>query len=326
MDSQKPINLNTILLTLCKTTSQHPMSADEIACLQNIKLDDVNAMLDKLYEGKAISSCKNIKGGVEQRLVWVTGLPYRPAPTMPKEVAWQHLRTQAQQTPPAKPTQEPTMDDRPKHIVIVPNNLNEQGIKTPQKIVRFLFANSSATSNEIRKNCQIEFVDPFIKAYVRKGYIERTKNQENLAVYAITPKGRLLGSADALYNHARVKHPTKMATKSSNNMEGYISLEDVNITVATQENQSNEFDELTADEKEEYASAIKELPSDFFDSPFPSDKPTIEFKLEPKQHIRFALTDEGTLMILGVQYAPIELSKEDTRRLYDFAENTAHAI
>jgi predicted transcriptional regulator len=309
---------------MCKTTAQSPMTDNQIATLNNITLDEANSMLDKLYEGKAISSVKNIKGGIEQRLVWLTGLPYRPALSISKEVAWQHLRTPITQPQPIEPKQDITMDDKKTIDLIVPNNLLEAGIKTPQKIVRFLFANSKATSNEIRKNCQIDFVDPFIKAYVRKGYIERTKNQDNLAVYAITPKGRLLGSADALYNHARVKHPSKMVIPKKSDVE--IVVADTPTPNLIIQEQITEVEELTPAEKEEYADAIKELPADFFDSPFPSDIPTIEFKLEQKQHIRFALTDEGTLMILGVQYEPIELSKEDTRRLYDFAENTVHAI
>lgn len=308
--------LQSLLLMLCKTTSQHPMSDGEIASLKNIKLAEANAMLDKLYEAKAISSVKSIKDGKEQRLVWVTGLPYRPAPTMPKEVAWQHLRTQAEQTPMPKPSQKATMDSQPKHILIVPTNINEAGIKTPQKIVRFLFANTKATINEIKMHCNIQFVDQFIKAYVRKGYIERTK-ENNLAVYAISPKGRLLGNADALYNQARVKHPSQLKKHEQK----------INQTVEAKEKSEQPLlttlmlDAFKPDQEN------NAQPANSIETERTSiEKTDIEFKLEKTQGIRFALTDEGTLMILGVQYAPIELSKEDTRRLYDFAENTAHAI
>lgn len=325
--TDQTITLESLLLMMCKTTAQSPMTDGQIATLNKITLNEVNAMLDKLYEGKAISSVKNTKGGIEQRLVWATGLPYRPALSISKEVAWQHLRTPIAQPQPIEPKQDITMHDKKTIDLIVPNNLLEAGIKTPQKIVRFLFANTKATSNEIRKNCQIEFVDPFIKAYVRKGYIERTKNQDNLAVYAITPKGRLLGSADALYNHARIKHPKKMVAKPINDKEAYISLDGANITVVTQDKHQAESDNFFIDDGRRYkALDIQQELKPASPDDLNQVKQPIELKYEPAQHIRFALTDEGTLMILGVHYTPIELSKDDTRRLYDFAENTVHAI
>ena len=222
------------------------------------------------------------------------------------------------------------MDDKSKTILVVPTNINEPGIKTPQKIVRFLFANTMVTSNEIREHCNLKDIDPFIKAYVRKGYIERTKNEAKLVVYSISPKGRLLGSADALYNQAKVKQPSKMvstapavmAPESDDKKESVLvnvigDTKDLVITLndVPQEKHSVKSDGFFDDDGRRYK------PLDVEQEP-----EKIEFKLDTTQHIRFALTDEGTLMILGVQYAPIELSKEDTRRLYDFAENTAHAI
>lgn len=373
-----------VLLLMCKTTAQTPMTDGQIASLLDTKREHVNDLLDQLYECKAISSVKNIKGGIEQRLVWVTGLPCRPITPTPKEIAWQHLRTQQN-----KSQQETTMDDQPKAVLIVPTNLNEAGIKTPQKIVRLLFANTKVTSNEIRKACNLQYVDPFIKAYVRKGYIDRVIDDSKLAVYSITPKGRLLGSADALYNHAKVKHPSKLGEATSNDESVFAHIaaqkeaiaenqrrfkaEQIKPTLEDRQALDKVFDKLIAEEKANIeltpeakpleiinvidTNGIKEVldkinPDDLnkiildkhkniiddlghdkaddiniiIEKAYLASKNEPQPDHEPVNPVRFALTDDGTLMILGVHYLPIELSKADTKRLYEFAENTVHAI
>lgn len=311
----KTITPEQVLLLMRKTTSQAPMTDGEIASLLDTKRDKVNEVLDQLYEGKAISSCKSIKGGIECRQVWVTGLPYRPV------YVSRPTPTQPTRTPVQPIKQETTMDDA-KAALIVPTNLNEKGIKTPQKILRFLFANTKATSNEIRKACELQYVDPFIKVHVRKGYIDRTiDTQTKLAVYAITPKGRLLGSADALHNHAKVKTPSMIGKATDSN-------ETVFVHIAAQQ------EAVTENQRRFKTEAIKpvlqdqQYPEKAIEKWIAEDKADIEFKLDtkPADPVRFALTDDGTLMIIGIHYQPIELSKADTKRLYDFAENTVHAI
>lgn len=336
----KTITPEQVLLLMCKTTSQTPMTDGEIASLLDTKRNHVNEVLDQLYEGKAINQANVTKNGVAARQVWVTGFAYRRAPvqskvippprrneqassyTPPNDMLWQHLRVE--------PIKEPTMTTTQPKAIVTPSNLNEKGIKNPQKIVRFLFANTQATSNQIRQACDVQHVDPFIKPYVRKGYVDRVVNPESkLAVYSITAKGRLLGSADALYNCAKIKQPSKMMHEETKAKTNFVHIPAVEKPVSESPTRVKPVDDdLTAEQKEEYAAAVKELPADFFDDAFPADKTAIEFKLETKHAdpVRFALTSDGTLMIIGVHYLPIELSKEDTKRLYDFAENTVHAI
>lgn len=206
------------------------------------------------------------------------------------------------------------MQTESKNELIVPKNANEAGIKTAQKILRLLFANTKASSPQVRKACNIAVIDSFIKPYLRKGYLSRHLDDNKIAIYQITPTGRLHGSADALYAVGSQKSPNNNLAKPIIDTKASV-VEPVSETIKALGNIIEDMPINHAAEQLNEGEIKVHLNNDTY-----IDKPAA---IEAAKPIRFAFTSDHTLMILGIDYSPIELSKADTDNLFDFVVATA---
>lgn len=319
-----------LLALLCKTTAQTPMTDIQIAAAWNIDRDQANQLLDLLYEGKAISSVKNIKGGIEQRLVWATGLPYRPALYVPKQATWGHLRNETPMKLLSQPEQEAIMDDAKPSVQVKPPNTDNKELIMLQCI--YQAQGKPVTGGELRAAANAGTVDAYIEWYLKNAFICKTeKTPGNPITYYLVPND--YPTADKLYEFKKSIVYKNRNQKDLPAADKFTSIVDdgrrYKLLDIEQESPPT-ADETVAENTatvETKTSSVHQFIEEIFRVTETEPEPQpINSRIEQQQHIRFALTDEGTLMILGVQYAPIELSKEDTKRLYDFAENTAHAI
>lgn len=354
----KTITPEQVLLLMCQTSTQHPMTDGEIASLLDTKRDHVNEVLDQLYEGKAIGSCKNIKGGIECRQVWVTGLPYRPV------FATRATPSQPIRTPVQPIKQEPTMDDAKANQALPETTSKEL------QIVTFIWLANGApvTGSEIKKFSGAGTIDSYIEWYLKHGHIIKTPKEAGKPItYSFSPS--TTQTAKELYDYKKsvaykdrfkkdsVADPIKPVNTAVNPRDEVIDVpkflrkapaenidkkshaeaivDFVNETVPKRETVlahiQAQQDAITENQRRFRTQAVKPTIEDrqelnkVFDKLIAEEKADIEFKLEPKPDdpVRFALTSDGTLIIMGISYQPIELTKPQTNRLIEFMENTA---
>lgn len=296
-----------ILDLLNGSSSQKPMPFNVLVDKSGLLPKTLNMILDTMYAQHSINQAMVTRNGVQQREVWPTGViekavrqdivinPNKRPPIKP----YRHDESSTRTSLPAIPVRNFDIE-KPQINAVVESEktMNEKPENTTPKsllILEYIEAHPGCSSLEITKAVGIGSVNAYIKFHIKRGNVlielgHSRHNKYSLKagmtakdVYQGGVRHKPMRSANADLRKKRTDKPSK---STLNNVP-------------------------TVDKK---SSPITSLPAIDMDAVYK------EKTAQPSQ-FRVAYTSDGCLIILGLQFMPIELDAAQTRELIAYVDD-----
>jgi hypothetical protein len=300
-----------ILDLLEGSSSQKPMPFNVLVDKSGLLPKTLTMILDSMYAQRSINQAMLTRYGVQQREVWPTGViekavrmdivinPNKTPPsgyqTRPYRRDESNFRTSLSAIPdsdievekpqqPAAVESEKTMNEKPENT-------------TPKAllILEFIEANPGCSSLEIAKAVNVQSINAYIKFHIKRGNVlielGHSRHNKYSLKAGMTAKDIYQGGA---------RHKPVRSTDA-----------DLRTPHADEQTKSTLNNVPTVDEK---SLPIANAPVIDMDAIY-KEKPA-----QPSQ-FRVAYTSDGCLIILGLQYVPIELDAAQTRELIAYVDD-----
>lgn len=284
-----------ILDLLNGSSSQKPMPFNVLVDKSGLLPKTLNMILDSMYAQHSINQALVTRNGVQQREVWPTGViekavrqdivinPNKRPPIKPYRRDESSTRTSL----PAIPVRNFDIE-KPQINAVVESEktMNEKPENTTPKsllILEYIEAHPGCSSLEITKAVGIGSVNAYIKFHIKRGNV-------------------LIELGHSRHN----KYTLKAGLTAKDAYQGGIRHKPVRSAGA---------DEIKKSIPTTRAEKVVGVIQDEIQSLFPKEKPA-----QPSQ-FRVAYTSDGCLIILGLQFMPIELDAAQTRELIAYVDD-----
>jgi hypothetical protein len=277
-----------ILDALRNTSSDKPISETDLhfSSFADYSYQQILDELEALYEAKKILRVLITRDGLSQQYYWISLMAGRMPEKMPHNTSFLAPKRVDQRQKPIT------------HVTSITNISETQNMtfsaekSIAWRMLEFIEANPDTTSGPLRSAMGVSTVDGYLATYIKRGHLLKYKDGDGFG-YKFKLKPGM--TAQQIFSAPRL----------SSSVEKLAALDSKNDTPAAAQIAKDDIPAFLRKQTEPEPDKQAET----------SAATTTQ---EPYGQFKAAYTSAGTLMLFGLSFQPIELSREKTTDLFEF--------